>query len=249
MKITSAKNHNAWFDSRFYHLLYEKRDDSEAEKIVKNIFNHLNLKENAKVLDAACGKGRHSIQIEKLGYNVLGIDLSKNSINKAKENENSNLKFKIHDISVPLKEKFDLVLNLFTSFGYQSKKNDIKILQALHKNLNDDGVGVIDFLNVKKVRKELVFSETINKKNISFIIERSINKKNQLIKKISFLSKNKKYSFEEKVNALSLTDFKKYFNITNFLITKICGDYDLNEFDSDKSPRLILFFKKKSQSN
>ena len=70
-----------------------------------------------------------------------------------------------------------------------------------------------------------------------------------MIKNISFLSENKRYNFEEKVNALSLADFKKYFKKVNLVITKIFGDYELNEYDLNQSPRLIIFFKKKSQSN
>ena len=249
MDFSVNKNYNTWFDSKYYHILYQNRDFDEAKKFIIKIFNHLKLKKNANILDAACGKGRHSIQIEKLGYKVLGIDLSINSITQAKKFENSKLKFKIHDISVPLYEKFDLILNLFTSFGYQNKKNDIETLKALESNLKNNGTGIIDFLNVSKAKKELISSELITKKDISFDIKRSINKKNQLIKNISFLSENKRYNFEEKVNALSLADFKKYFKEVNLVITKVFGDYELNEFDLNQSPRLIIFFKKKSQSN
>ena len=249
MTFDREKNYNDWFDSKFYHILYENRDNKEAKKFIRNIVHYVNLDKKALILDAACGKGRHSIQLEKFGYNVLGIDLAKNSIAEAKKNENLNLKFKVHDMSVPLQKKFDLLLNLFTSFGYKSKENDIKTLKAFHINLKKSGFGVLDFLNVEKVKKELVLSETIRKKNILFHIKRSINKKNQLVKEISFFYDNMKFDFVEHVNALNLIDFKKYFDQTHLTIIKIFGDYDLNEFDPIKSSRLIIFFKKKSQSN
>lgn len=249
MKFDKEKNYNNWFDSKFYHILYENRDSKEAKKFIRNIIHYLNLDKNALILDAGCGKGRHSIHLEKFGYNVLGIDLAKKSIVEAKKNENSNLKFEVHDMSIPLQKKFDLVLNLFTSFGYKSKEKDIKTLTAFHKNLKNSGVGVLDFLNIEKVKKELIFSETIRKKNILFHIKRSINKKNQLVKEISFFNNNIKFDYVEYVNALNLNDFKKYFEQTNLSIIKIFGDYDLNEFDPIKSSRLIIFFKKKSQSN
>ena len=249
MTFEREKSYNNWFDSKFYHILYENRDNKEAKKFIKNIVHYFDLDKNALILDAACGKGRHSIQLEKFGYNVLGIDLAKNSIAEAKKNENLNLKFKVHDMSVPLQKKFDLLLNLFTSFGYNSKENDIKTLKAFHKNLKNSGFGVLDFLNIEKIKKDLVLSETIKKKNILFHIKRSINKKNQLVKEISFFYENMKFDFVEHVNALNLIDFKKYFDQTHLIIIKIFGDYDLNEFDPIKSPRLIIFFKKKSQSN
>ena len=249
MTFDREKSYNNWFDSKFYHILYESRDNKEAKKLIKNIIYYFDLDKNALILDAACGKGRHSIQLEKFGYNVLGIDLAKKSIAEAKKNENLNLKFKVHDMSVPLQKKFDLLLNLFTSFGYNSKENDIKTLKAFHKNLKNSGFGVLDFLNIEKIKKDLVLSETIKKKNILFHIKRSINKKNQLVKEISFFYENMKFDFVEHVNALNLIDFKKYFDQTHLTIIKIFGDYDLNEFDPIKSPRLIIFFKKKPQSN
>jgi 2-polyprenyl-3-methyl-5-hydroxy-6-metoxy-1,4-benzoquinol methylase len=60
-----------------------------------NITNYLNLPENAKVLDLACGKGRHSTYLNQLGFDVLGADLSENSIAEASKDTNDTciLKF------------------------------------------------------------------------------------------------------------------------------------------------------------
>ena len=63
-----------WFDTPYYHILYKDRDHAEAQLFLDNITHYLNLPENAQVLDLACGRGRHSIYLNKLGYNVLGTD-------------------------------------------------------------------------------------------------------------------------------------------------------------------------------
>ena len=65
--IDFDSEYNTWFDSTYYHMLYEDRGYNEAKKFVHTILNHLKLDKNSKILDAACGKGRHSIEIEKLG--------------------------------------------------------------------------------------------------------------------------------------------------------------------------------------
>ncbi len=241
-------DYNNWFNSKYYHILYEKRDNKEAKKFIQTIIKYLNIKKGKKVLDAACGKGRHSIEIEKLGYNVLGIDLSKNSIELAKKYENENLKFKIHDISIPLNESFDIVFNLFTSFGYYNKDKDIEILKTIEKNLDDNGTAIIDFFNIKKVKKELVKNEIIKKNNLKFNIERKISE-NYVLKNITVEDNGMKSKFYEKVNALNYNDFNKYLVKTNLYIYKTFGDYSLNSFDKYNSPRLILILKKKSQSN
>ena len=156
--------------------MYKNRNHKEAKVFIKKLLKHINLNSYSKVLDAGCGKGRHSIEIEKLGHKVTGIDLSNNSIKFAKKFENSNLKFKVHDISKPLNTEFDVVLNLFTSFGYYEREKDLEILLSLEKNLKDNGIGVIDFLNIKTVKVNLVKDEQVIIDDLKFNIKRKINK-------------------------------------------------------------------------
>lgn len=243
-KLHLKDEYNSWFDSSYYHLLYENRDYKEAKEFVKTILEYLNLEKKSFILDAACGKGRHSIEMEKLGYKVLGIDLSKNSISEAKKFKNKNLDFIIHDISVPLKKEFDAVFNLFTSFGYHSKKRDLDIIKTIEKNLVNNGIGVIDFFNLNKVKKDLIKSEIINRKNIKFTIKRKVCN-DFVIKNININDKSERHDFIEKVNALTLEDFKNYFKKTNLQIKEIFGNYNLEKFDLKSSPRLIIIFDKK----
>ena len=244
--IDSNKDYNNWFDSSYYHILYDNRDYNEAKEFVKTILNHLKLKKNSKILDAACGKGRHSIEIEKFGYKVTGIDLSKNSIREAKKNENKNLNFLIHDISVPMNEKYDAVFNLFTSFGYHDKKKDLDVLNAIEINLKNNGIGIIDFFNINRVKNELVEKEIIVKKDIKFNITRKVNK-NYVSKNITFEENQTTYNYNESVNALSLKEFEEYFSKTNLEILEVFGDYNLKEFKTNVSPRLIILFQKRSE--
>jgi hypothetical protein len=154
----------------------------------------------------------------------------------------------VHDISKPLNSEFDVVLNLFTSFGYYERKKDLEILLSLEKNLKNNGTGVIDFFNLKNVKDNLIENEQVIIDNLKFNIKRKINKLS-VTKEISFNDNNIDYKFKESVNTLSFEDFEKYFKKTNLEIIQIFGDYDLNEFVENKSPRLIIIFKKKSRSN
>ena len=79
----TQKWYASWFDSKFYHILYKDRDDKEAQHFMDTLTNYLNLPEDGSILDLACGKGRHSVYLNSLGYNVIGADLSENSINYA----------------------------------------------------------------------------------------------------------------------------------------------------------------------
>ena len=67
---------SSWFDSPYYHILYKERNFREAQIFIDNLTFYLNMDEGSKVLDLACGKGRHSIYLNQLGYDVLGVDLT-----------------------------------------------------------------------------------------------------------------------------------------------------------------------------
>ena len=80
----------SWFDTIYYHKLYNNRDNKEANFFILNLISYLKPNKSAKILDLACGKGRHSIILNKLGYNVLGVDLSPSNIQYANQYQNKN---------------------------------------------------------------------------------------------------------------------------------------------------------------
>ena len=235
----------SWFDSPYYHLLYKNRDKKEAESFIDNLVSYLNISSGKKLIDIACGKGRHASYFNKKGMNVVGIDLSNNSISDAKKDENQTLRFAVHDMREVFKEdEFDVATNLFTSFGYFERDEDEqKAINAMALNLKKDGIVIIDFMNAKKIIGNLVKSEKKIIEGITFTINRSIEKK-YIIKDIKFSINEKDHQFRERVKALSLTDFTNFINNAGLKIIDIFGNYKLEKFDVTSSDRLILICKK-----
>lgn len=236
----------AWFDTEYYHILYKNRDESEAEFFMKNLSEKLNIQPSEKVLDLACGKGRHAMFLNSLGLNVEGVDLSPASIESAKEAENDRLSFFVHDMRLPIEhKKYHFVFNLFTSIGYFDDESDnIKMLQSIHSYLHDDGILVIDFLNEHKVKAELEHKAVKSIDGIDFNIKKEIVD-GVIVKRINFKDKGQDFEFEERVHALTLSDFNHFLKQANFEIIQYAGDYHLTEFDKENSDRLIIFAKKK----
>ena len=147
-----------WFDTSYYHILYQNRGEEEARGFIKALLSKLNLPLGASLLDLACGKGRHSITLNSYGFKVLGVDLSSKSIEKAKLHENPNLSFAIQDMREPIEGKeFDAIFNLFTSFGYfETHKENEKVCKSMADMLKPGGRLVIDFMNAKRVIDGLV---------------------------------------------------------------------------------------------
>ena len=232
-----------WFDTKYYHILYQDRNDEEAQLFMKNLTSFLQLKRDNKVLDLPCGKGRHSKFLNSLGYDVIGADLSQNSIEYAKQFENESLNFEVHDMREPFETKFDAILNLFTSFGYfDEEQSNIEVLVNLKNGLKKNGSIVIDFMNVAFVEKSLIAKETIIKSDIEFHINRSIQ--NGFIQKdIRFNADEKEHHYTEYVRFITLDTFKKYTKAADLKIKHTLGDYNLNTFDQHNSSRLILILE------
>ena len=232
-----------WFDTPYYKLLYRNRNEDEARLFIDNILKKINIEPNSKILDLACGTGRHSIYLSKKGFDVVGIDKSKKNIITAKENENKKLIFFQQEMTKDINIQFNAIFNFFTSFGYVDHKYNYDTIENISKNLKKGGLFIIDFLNQKIVRKNIVEYEEKNIENINFNIHRYIEN-NYIIKEISFKHNKTKYNFKERVMLLDLKDFENYFNKNDLKIIDIYGNYKLSSFDINKSPRLILISKK-----
>lgn len=233
----------SWFDTPYYHILYKDRNYREAQVFMDNLTHYLNLPEHAKVLDLACGKGRHSIYLNQLGFTVLGVDLSENSIEIASKNTNDTLQFKVHDMREPFEEKFDAVFNLFTSFGYfDNDEDNIKTLIAIKESLSEYGFAVIDFMNVSFVLDNLIAEETKTVEEIDFHLKRYL-KDGFIIKEIDFEYQGQKFHYEEKVRALTLQDFTKMMEEAGIYLLDTFGDYKLKKYHKNTSERLIMIFK------
>lgn len=233
----------SWFDTPYYHILYKDRDYAEAQVFMDNITNYLNLPEDAKILDLACGKGRHSVYLNQLGYDVTGADLSENSIAEASKFSNKKLHFQVHDMRIPFEEKFDAIFNLFTSFGYfENDEDNLTTLRAIQESLSEYGFAVIDFMNVQHVINNLVPEEVKTVEGIDFHIKR-YHQDNHIFKEINFEDKGEKFRFVEKVQALTLQDFEEMMEEAGIFLLDTFGDYKLRKFYKNESERLIMVFK------
>jgi SAM-dependent methyltransferase len=234
-----------WFNSPYYHILYHQRNDAEAEHFIDNLCSYLRPNNDARLLDIACGRGRHAIYLQKKGYDVTGIDLSVANIQFARQFENAKLHFYVHDMRhLFYINYFDIALNLFTSFGYfETDKEHVNALKTFRKSLKNDGLMVLDYFNSEKILNNLTKREIKIIDGIEFHIKKKIEG-DKIIKAIEFEHRNKQYAFKEEVKAYSTSDFERFFKASGFEIVNCFGDYSLNTFNFKTSDRIIFICKK-----
>ncbi len=236
---------SSWFDTPYYHTLYKHRDDSEASVFIDNIAKLLKLNPNADCWDLCCGKGRHSIYLNKKGYHVVGTDLSVQSITEANKSANDTLEFYSHDMRHLFRTNyFDAVFNLFTSFGYfETRHDDVNVFNAVEKALKPKGIFVFDFLNSAYVKNMLIAEDEKTIDGITFHITKAIEN-NTVIKKIDFKDKGKYFHYEERVKLFDKEYFEGLATECNLTVLNVFGNYHLEDFDLNSSPRLILILQK-----
>lgn len=156
-----------WFTEAFDHTylqLYAHRSEQEAHETVTWLAEELGLRAGMRVLDAPCGAGRHCRALRRLELEVIGLDLSPSLLHAAQKlSADKHIFWTRGDIRLlPFRSAaFDVVLNLFSSFGYffDDAENEA-VVAEFSRVLKRDGVLVLDFMNAAYVRKHLVpFSE------------------------------------------------------------------------------------------
>ena len=238
-----------WFESEEYLTVYRHRNSEEAEILVSFILNKVNLPIRAKVLDLGCGAGRHALLLAKKGFAVTGVDQSAKLLSVADDEAKKNglhAMFVRDDIrTVHFHEKFNLILNVFTSFGYfKNDEDNFSIFGNVESLLTDEGTFVFDFLNAQNVKENLV---PISRTEIDgLVIEQSRKiEANNVVKDITLTQNGSVKNFRESVRLYTKQDVIEAMSKNNLSVEMIFGSYSGEPFDERSSSRLILLCKKK----
>jgi SAM-dependent methyltransferase len=234
-----------WFDSPYYHILYKNHDELEAKLAVDNLLKALDLAPDARILDLACGKGRHSRYLAEKGFDVTGIDISYSSILYARKFELPHLAFYQHDMRKLFRTNyFDAVINMFTSFGYlESDQEHLNVIRNVYKELKPGGLFLLDFFNAAWVRSHLALSDLKIVDGIRFSLKRSV-RGNHVYKTIHIDAVSRHINFREKVRLFTLEELNAMMQAAGLIVQQTFGSYALEPFDPATSKRLIMLASK-----
>jgi SAM-dependent methyltransferase len=184
------------------------------------------------------------------GYQVKGVDLSESAIRQARDNARSRgleeIEFVVGDMREKRPETYDLIVNLFTSFGYfEEDSENARIIGNVSEMLRPQGVLVIDYFNSDKVRNQYQPYETGQIDDISYEIFRYIEQ-GAIFKEIKFNGRtlNEKSSYQERVKLYDLEWFEETLNDYQLSLENVHGDYDGSWYVSGESPRMIILARK-----
>jgi SAM-dependent methyltransferase len=216
-----------WFEEWFgeeYLELYPHRDIEDATRLVALLQRELPWQRGWRVLDCACGAGRHMQALERAGAQVFGFDLSAALIRRAHQNATHPV-VRADLRHLPFRAaSMDLTVNLFTSFGYFS--SDLEHVEALAEMLDtvrDNGWFAMDFLHPDAVRGSLVPAEVCSVAGRRIEIRRFLSDDGKHVRKQIMLENGRQ--FEERVRLFEATELEQMLEEQGAQVVRRFGDY------------------------
>jgi SAM-dependent methyltransferase len=230
-----------WFEEWFgeeYLRLYPHRDEVEAALAVDLIVRTVPFQAGWRVLDVACGAGRHARAFLAAGARCTGVDLSMTLLRLAQQVTAAPL-VRADMRQLPIRPgSMDLTVNLFTSFGYFERDAEhAAALDEMIATLRPGGWFVIDFLNPAAVRRQLVPEETLEVAGSTVRVTRSVSPDGRYVCKTIRGAQGR--NFRERVRLFEPQQMVSMLEAAGVRVQFRFGGYDAAPMDPG-SPRTIL---------
>ena len=245
---------NEWFDNdsfwiETYPFMFPEKRFQDTEEQIDNILQLIEFK-GTSILDLCCGPGRCSIALAKKGYFVTGVDktgfLLKKAIAQAKV-ENLSIGWIKDDMrNFKHPDSYDLILSMFTSFGYFDDKNeDIEVLKNIFSNLKSGGKCLIDVMGKERIAKILqpTTSETLDDGSMMVQKHRIFDDWTRIENEWIIVKNGKAESFKFHHTVYSGQELKNLFEKVGFVNTRLYGDLEGRPYGSE-AQRLIIVGEK-----
>lgn len=230
-----------WFEEWFgeeYLELYPHRDYAEAERAVALVARFTGLEAGWRVLDVACGAGRHARAFRALGCRCFGVDLSAQLLRVARRATDAPL-VRADMRALPVRSRsMDLTVNLFTSFGYFEREAEHAVaLTEMVATVRPGGWFVLDFLNPAAVRRNLVPEELMLVNGAQVRVSRAVSADGHYVSKTIDTPSGRR--FTERVRLFGADEIGGMLDSAGVAVRRRFGDYEANPL-LDDSPRTIL---------
>lgn len=250
-------------NSSLFRVSLEKAAERASIEVagLEKIFLEFGVPRNGLILDLCCGIGRHSVLLAEKGFRVIGVDISPEYVAHAKKlavdkKVNDNVEFRVGDmrqiktILHSYEEKFNAVINLFTSIGYYDEETDIYIFKQLLALTAPNGILVIDTVNRDWLIRHFQARDIVDiDDELVLVEERKLNLENSRMENVwkyyKRQGKDLKFleTFEINLRVYSLHELKRMLESVGWIYQTCYGNFNLEPLKMD-SNRIIVVAKK-----
>ena len=240
-------NRIPWFRSWFgdeYLALYPHRDAAEAREAVALLKESGGHRPEDRVLDLACGGGRHLAELSRIGCCAVGLDLSIPLLRKARGvAPDANLVRGDMRVLPFATGAFDVVTSYFTSFGYFDEEgDDLRVLHEVRRVLRDGGCFLLDFLNAHQVKANLKSEDRQTVSGTRVVQERELVEGGRIVEK-RITIKGEAGSdrvFVERVRLYEPGELDDMLREAQLVPGPRFGGYDAQPFDTSSTRYIVM---------
>lgn len=245
---------NAVFDVDDYLYFYsEALTDERTMMEVDALVRLLELDKPKKILDLACGFGRHTNRLAALGHHMTGVDLTAGFLELARQDAIQrcvDVHYQLGDMrNINFESEFDCVLLLFTAFGYFSDEENLQVLVNARKALLPGGLLIFDTPHrdtfLKRMHPYFVVEKEgnlmIDRNTFDSLQGRSYNRR------IVFrdgVRKDKPFF----VRLYNPNEIQALLTRARLVLEHIYGGWDIEQL-TPESPRIVVVARKPEQVN
>lgn len=151
----------------------------QAGRDLDLILELLHPEKDAVICDLCCGPGRHTLELAERGFRVTGVDRTVHYINALKK-EASRENLTVECVQADMREfialdTFDIILNLYTSFGYfENQADDMKVLKNIFTSLKKGGRFIIEMMGKEVLARIFAERDWYDDDGVLFLVERKV---------------------------------------------------------------------------
>src|SRR5437867_5043192 len=242
-----AKVPKRWYEDFFGSDYLIRYVHPETAAQVEAIDKILHLRKGGRILDLACGAGRHTIELAKRGYRVTGFDLSSALLaeaRKAARRADVKATFVQGDMRrLRYRNAFDAAISMFTSFGYFDRpEEDREVLRGIARALRPRGKFLMELFNRDSLVARLPSQSwqarddgTVVLEDASFDLLRGRFETRQVI-----IDRKGTREFTASVRAYTLAELKEMLDAAGLFVHRVLGGLDLSPYTA-RSWRMVLY--------
>jgi SAM-dependent methyltransferase len=231
----------SWYETAFrkqYLDLYYHRNDEAAKGEAAFAARAMGVGEGARVVDVACGAGRHARALGGLGLRVTGVDLSRDLLSAA----TGVVRARADMRALPFRGAFDAATSFFTSFGYFDDAGNAATMASIAGAIRTGGMFLLDFLNAAAVEAHLVPESEEVRDGRTYHVRRRIDD-GRVVKDVVIEEEGLKLSYSESVRLYNHHELVRLLKDAGLSAVASYGAFDGRDYTTD-APRCIVVARK-----
>lgn len=230
-------------------MLFNQQRQSRASAEVEKIEKLLRIEEQATILDLCCGSGRHSLELSQRGFKVIGVDRTAAYIEEARSEAGKlglDVAFVVGDMRdycVP--NGFDVVMNLFGSFGYfEDPNDDRKVVENMYASLRPGGQFLIETMGKEILARDFQEKDWDEEGDLLILSQKKISQNwGRIETRWIVMRGTERTEYRVSVRSYSAVELSSLLAACGFPKVRVYGSLDGTEYDQ-AAQRLVVVGRK-----